>query len=63
MILENESVRYMMLKGLRSILKSQKYPKMVVEKGIEKALTVPQDQLESEKLKNNGNILPFISAL
>ena len=34
---------------------------MVVEKGIEKALAVPQEQLRSEKLKKKDDILPFIS--
>ena len=29
---------------------------MVVEKGIEKALAISQEQLRSEKLKNNDNI-------
>ena len=35
MIVGNENVRYMKLKELRTTLKTQKYPKMVVEKGIE----------------------------
>ena len=34
---------------------------MVVEKGIEKALAMPQERLRSEKLKNKDNILSFIS--
>ena len=51
----------MKLKELKTILKSQKYPKMVVEKRIEKALAVPQEQLTSEKLKKKDDILPFIS--
>ena len=62
MIVENKNVRYMKLKELRTILKTQKYPKMVVEKGIEKALAIPQEQLRSEKLKKKDDILPFISA-
>ena len=45
MMVENKNVRYMKLKELRTILKTQKYPKMVVEKGIEKALAIPQEQL------------------
>ena len=61
MIVENKNVRYMKLKELRTILKTQKYPKMVVEKGIEKALAIPQEQLRSEKLKKEDTILPFIS--
>ena len=61
MIVENKNVRYMKLKELKTILKTQKYPKMVVEKGIEKALAIPQEQLRSEKLKKKNDILPFIS--
>ena len=34
---------------------------MVVEKGIEKALTIIQEQIRSEKLKKKDNILPLIS--
>ena len=50
----------MNVKELRTILKTLKYPEMVAEKGIEKALAIPQDQLRSEKVKND-DILPFIS--
>ena len=32
---------------------------MIVEKGIEKGLAIPQEQRRSEKLKNDDNILPF----
>ena len=46
----------MRLTELRKILKTQKYPKMVVEKGIKKALAIPLEQLSSEKLKR-----PFLS--
>ena len=61
MIVENEHVRYMKLKELRTIFKTQKYSKTVAEKGIEKALAIPHVQLRSEKLKNNHNTLSFIS--
>ena len=61
MIVENKNGRYMKLKELKTILKTQKYPKMVVEKGIEKALAILQEQLRSEKLKKKDDILPFIS--
>ena len=60
-IVENKNVRYMQLKELKKILKTQKYPKMVIERGSEKALTTPQEQRRSEKLKHNGDILPYIS--
>ena len=58
MIVENKNVRYMKLKELKTILKTQKYPKIVVEKGIEKALAIPQEQLRSEKRKKIDDILP-----
>ena len=61
MIVENKNVRYIKLKELKTILKTQKYSKMVVEKETEKALAIPQKQLRSEKLKKKDDILPFIS--
>ena len=61
MIVENKHVRYMKLKEQRTVLKTQKYPKMFAEKGIEKALTIPQEGPRSEKLKNKDDILLFIS--
>ena len=62
MIVENKNVRCMKLKELTTILKTQKYPKMVVEKGIEKALSISQQLLISGKLKKKkDDILPFLS--
>ena len=58
MIGENKNVKYMKLQELRMILKTQQYPKMVVEIGIKKSLATPQEQLPSEKLKNSDDILP-----
>ena len=51
MIVENKNVRYMKLKELRTILKTQKYPKMTVEKEIEKALAVPRSNLKVQNWK------------
>ena len=67
MIVKNKNVRYMKLKELRTILKTQKYTKMVAEKGIEKTLSIPQEQFRSEKLRSRktfmhirkGNIQKF----
>ena len=56
MIAENKNVRYMKLKKLRTILKTQKYPKMVVEKVTEEALAIPQGQLRSEKQKKRDHL-------
>ena len=58
MIGENKNVKYMKLQELIMILKTQQYPKMVVEIGIKKSLATPQEQLPSEKLKNSDDILP-----
>ena len=57
----NENVRYMKRQEVRIILKTEQYPKVAVEIRIEKALAIPQYQLRSEKLKNNDDILPFIT--
>ena len=61
MIVENKNVTYMKLKELRTILKTQKYSKRVLEKGIEKALAISQEQLRSRKMRKKDDILPFIS--
>lgn len=34
---------------------------MVIEKGIKKALAIRKEQLRNEKLKNNADILPFVT--
>ena len=61
MIVENKNVRNIKLKEQRKILETQKYPKMIVEKGIGKTLAILLEQLGSENLKNKDDILPFIS--
>ena len=43
MTVENKNVRYIKLKELIIILKTQQYSKLVVEEGIGKALAVPQE--------------------
>ena len=60
MIVENKNVRYLKLKELRAILKTQKYPKTVVEKGIEKALAIPQQELRSETEKERRYFAIYI---
>ena len=60
-IVENKNVTHMKLKELRTILKTQNYPKMVVEKRSEQAPAIHQEKLRSEKLKNNDDILAFAS--
>ena len=50
MVVENKNVRCIKLMELRTLLETQKYPKMIVEKRIEKVLAIPQKQLRREKL-------------
>ena len=59
MIVENENVRHTKIKELRTVLKAQKYPQTVIEKGIGKAFAISQEQRRTEKLKNIDDILPF----
>ena len=47
MVVENKNVRCI---KLRTLLETQKYPKMIVEKRIEKVLAIPQKQLRRENL-------------
>ena len=49
------------LRNRKKKLKNKKYPKMVVEKGIVKAVAVSKEQLRSEKRKEKDFILPFLS--
>ena len=50
MAVDNKNVRCIKLMELRTLLETQKYPKMIVEKRIEKALAIPQKHLRREKL-------------
>ena len=67
-----ENVRHMKFKEQGTILKTQKEKtittkkknkkkQVFIEKRIEKAFAFPQEQLKIEKLKNNDEILPFVS--
>ena len=47
MTVENKNVRCLKLKELRTILKTQKYPNMVAEKGIKKALAFPRSNKDN----------------
>ena len=61
MIVENGDVRHIILKELRTILKTQKYPQIVITKiknRIEKVLAIPQEHFRTKKLKSNDDILP-----
>ena len=47
--------------NLKELRTTEKYAKMVVEKGIEKTLATWKEQLRREKSKSNDDIFPFIS--
>ena len=62
MIVENEERKQDHLQKLRNNLESQKYPKNVIDIGIEKALKIPQADLRKAKKKNEDDkILPFVT--
>ena len=60
-MVQNENVKYVKLKELRTILKTKKTSKNGYWKESWKAPTIPQEQFRSEKLINNDDTLPFIS--
>ena len=61
MIVENKNVIYLKYKELKTILETQKYLKIVVEKGIGKALAIPQQELRSETEKERRYFAIYIS--
>ena len=46
---------------LRIVLINQKYPKNVVDKGIQKAMNVTREDLRVVREKKNENLIPFVS--
>ena len=49
MIVENKNIRYMKFKEPRAILRTQKYPKIAVEKEIIEAVEIHQEKLRDVK--------------
>lgn len=49
------------LRNKEQFWKLKKHPKIFIEKRVEKAPTIPQEQIRSEKLINSDDTLPFIS--
>ena len=47
--------------ALRIVLINQKYPKNVVDKGIQKAMNVTREDLRVVREKKNENLIPFVS--
>ena len=46
---------------LRIVLINQKYPKNVIDKGIQKAMNVTREDLRVVREKKNENLIPFVS--
>ena len=59
-IVEKSDLKMSKLKELKTVLKKQKYPLKVIEKGIEKACAIPMEVLRSEKQPKKEKIVPFI---
>ena len=62
MIVENEDRRNNHLLKLHGNLSKQGYPKKVIEMGIDKAKSIPQEDLrQTKRLSDPTNTLPFIT--
>ena len=53
-------VRDTKIKELQTILKTEKHPKMIVEKSIEKALTIAREEIRRVKLKKRRYFIIYI---
>ena len=61
-IVENEEKKQEHLKKLKENLKSQKYPKEIIDNGISNALRIPQPELRTPKtISGDEKILPFVT--
>ena len=61
-IVENQEGKIIHLDQLRKNLITQRYPQDVINKGISKALSIPQNQLRKPKESRNvDKIIPYIS--
>lgn len=60
-IVENHERKLIHLDELRKNLAKYQYPKTVIEFGIQKALSIPQNELRKEKTKSSENVISFIS--
>ena len=59
MIVENQNQKQKKLNELQSTLQKQKYPKNLIENGIERALQIPQTDLRKPKARSNEKVLAF----
>ena len=60
-IVENNSIKKKHLEELKNTLYRQEYLMKIIEAGIKKALSIPQEQLRQKSTKTTEHILPFIS--
>ena len=61
-IVESEQAKVKHLRELKDIMHEQKYPLEVINKGIEKARSIPQTKLKQAKdQEESGKILPFVT--
>ena len=60
-IVENNSIKKKYLEELKNALYRQEYPTKIIEAGIKKALSIPQEQLRQKSTKTTKHTLPFIS--
>ena len=60
-IVTNEATLQKRMDELRIVLINQKYPKNVIDKGIQKAMNVSREDLRVVREKKNENLIPFVS--
>ena len=61
-IVENEQAKLKHLEELKEIMRRQKYPLEIINKGITKAISIPQTELRQPKdTENSEKILPFVT--
>ena len=60
-IVENNEPKMKHLEDLRMNLSKYQYPKQLTEFGINKALSIPLQELDTPKTISNDNSLPFIT--
>ena len=51
------------MENLKSNLSKYNYPDSLIKEGFQKALSIPQQDLQKPKKRSNENILPFITTL
>ena len=60
-IAENNAEKLKNLGNLKSNLSKYHYPDSLIKQGFQKALSIPQKNLQKPKKPSNENILPFIT--